>query len=127
MAADFGTELSCVRDIDQNGSVVTGPRVVAEALARRLSTPRGRVIDDPNFGFDLTQFINDDTTKSGLVAMQSGASAECLKDERVLQAVTTASLLNGVLTVRVNFTTAAGPFSLVLAVSQTSVAVLSVT
>lgn len=114
--AEFGLELSCTSDIDPNGSMVTGTRAVAEALFRRLITPRGRVIDDPNYGTDLRQFINDDTTKSSTMALQSTVVQECLKDERVLQCTCTATLARSILTVKINFTTADGPFVFVVSV-----------
>lgn len=126
--ADFGTDLAGVADIDPTGAVVTGTRAVGEAIARRLSTPRGRVIDDPNYGTDLTQFVNDDIGTRTLSELQASAIAEALKDERVLTCRCTATLSRvGVLSVQVSYTTADGPFALVLSVSQTSVQVLSVT
>lgn len=129
MAADtdYGTDLAGVGDLDPYGAVVSGTLVVAQACARRLSTPRGRVIDDPNYGFDLTQFINDDATNSSLAALRAGTVSECLKDERVLTATCDAVLARNVLTVTVKLTTGDGPFSLVLTVDKTSVQVLSVT
>lgn len=125
--ADFGTELSCTRDIDPNGSMTTGPRVVAEALYRRLITPRGRVIDDPNYGSDISQFVNDDTTKQSLVGVQAAVISECIKEERVLLVTCNVVLLNSMMTVTIKFTTADGPFTLVVSASQTSVTLLSVT
>lgn len=125
---DYGTDLDGVGDLDPYGAVVSGTLVVAQACARRLSTPRGRVIDDPNYGFDLTQYINDDVNSSSLAALRAGTVSECLKDERVLTATCDAVLSrSGILTVTIKITTSDGPFTLVLSVSQTSVNVLSVT
>lgn len=125
--ADYGTDISGVGDIDPYGSIVTGPRIVAEACARRLSTPQGRVIDDPNYGFDLTQFINDDVTNASLAQLRAGAVEECLKDERVLTARCDAVFAKSILTVTIAIVDGDGPFSLVLSVSATSVSILSVT
>ena len=126
--ADFGSDISCVTDISPDGRVVTGNRVVAEAIARRLSTPRGRLIDDPNYGFDLGGYIHDDMSSADLASLQNGAGAECLKDERVIAADVLATLSAiGLLTVTVSLTTGLGPFRLVLSVSATSFSVLSVT
>jgi len=125
---DFGTDLSCVTDIAADGRAVTGRLVVAEACARRLITPRGRLIDDPDYGFDLTAYVNEDLTPSDLAALRSGAEQECAKDERVTSAVVEAELDGaGLLIVNIDLSTGDGPFSLVLAVSATSVSILSVT
>lgn len=57
---DYGTDLSCVVDLDAGLAEVTGNTLLAQALARRLITPRGGLLDDPNYGYDLTQFLNAD-------------------------------------------------------------------
>jgi phage baseplate assembly protein W len=124
---DFGTEVSCISDFAADGRTVTGNAVVGEAIARRLSTPRGRLIDDPNYGFDLTAYVFDDMTARDIAALCAGATAEALKDERVQDAAVQAVLAKGLLTVTVSITTALGPFRLVLAVTAVSFAVLSVT
>jgi phage baseplate assembly protein W len=125
---DFGTDISCVTDLADDGRTVTGRMVVAEAIARRLITPRGRLIDDPDYGYDLTAFINDDLTPAALAGLRSSTEQECLKDERVQGAEVEAELdAFGLLTVSVDLETADGPFSLVLAVSATTIAIISVT
>ncbi len=63
---------------------VRGFRVLLEALARRLSTPRGGLFYDPSYGFDVRAFLNsriNDETKYNLV---SGVENEVLQDPRVL-------------------------------------------
>jgi len=124
---DFGSEISCVQDIAADGRPAVGSLIVGEACMRRLITPRGRLIDDPNYGFDLSGYIHDDMGPRDIAALQVGASAECLKDERVLAADVKAVLSGqGILTVTVSLTTALGPFRLVLSVSSTTFSVLSV-
>jgi phage baseplate assembly protein W len=115
--SNFGTTWSCVSDITQPAVLVSGNQAVAEAIARRLQTPRGGLIDDPNYGYDLTAFINDDLTTPQLASIQSQVSAECLKDQRVRAAATTVTFFSGVLIVSIVLTTATGPFTLVLSVS----------
>lgn len=124
---DFGTDLSCVDDIASDGRVVSGFRVVAEAIARRWLCPRGRLIGYPNYGYDLTQFVNADLDARDLDELQSGAAAEAEKDERVERCVVTATLQDdGTLEVVGAVTTAQGPFQLVVAVSSVTLTLLSV-
>lgn len=124
---DFGSSWSCIQDITSPAIMASGFRVVAEAIARRWQTPRGGLIDDPNYGYDLTDFVNDDLSKPDLAQIAHLAGAEAEKDERVLACDVTATLLpSRLLVVSASVTTAAGPFQLVVSVSQLSVTLLQV-
>ena len=124
--ANYGTAQSCVTDIE--GRTVSGNRVVAEALARRLRTPRGRLIGYPNYGYDLTQYVNADMSPRDIAALCAGARNECMQDERVIGAVVSAVLgKDGILTVAIDVVGALGPFQMTLAVSSVTVNLLSVT
>lgn len=127
-AASFGSDVSCVTDFAADGRSATGNLVVGEAIARRWSTPRGRLIDDPNYGFDLTGYVFDDMGAQDIAALRAGAQAEAAKDERVVSVTVNADLdaHTGVLTITAFITTSLGPFQLVVAVSATSFTLLSV-
>lgn len=127
MAVDLGTDVGGVFDINPEGKLVSGRRCLAEAVARRLITPRGRLIDDPNYGTDLREYLNDDMGPRDLAIMFSAASAECLKDERVVGADVTGTFVNGVVTLNITITDSDGPFTLVLTVSHVTVQILAVT
>jgi phage baseplate assembly protein W len=123
--ADLGRDLACVDDLTPDMSEVTGRRCLAEAIARRYQTDRGSLIGDPNYGFNLTNFVNSDLGTGDLAALQSGAEAEALKDERVLAVTVVATQdTQGLMTVTVTLTDAAGPFILTLAVSAVTVKIL---
>ena len=126
MSVDFGNDLSCVSDIAADGRTVDGIRCVVEAISRRLSTPRGRLIGDPNYGTDLTGLVNADMSPREIAALRSVLIAECLKDERIIAVEATATLAkSGVLTVTLLCTSALGPFKLTLGVSSVTVEVLN--
>ncbi len=128
MAVDLGTsDISCIKDFVSDGRVVTGRLVVAEAIARRLWTPRGRLIDDPNYGLDVPGYINQDMSSQDVAALQVLIEQECRKDERVVSAAVVLALAtNGIATLTIDLTTSAGPFKLTLAVGETTYSVLSV-
>jgi hypothetical protein len=112
-------------------SVSRGFIVVAEAIARRLQTPRGALLDDANYGTDLTEELNNDIDASDLGRIASATTSECLKDQRILHADTTVTFTTdpsrpGELDVTISLTTLLGPFTLVLAVSQVDVSILNV-
>lgn len=127
MAVDFGKALSCVNDFSPDAKMVSGFRVVGEAIARRWITPRGRLIGYPNYGFDLTEYVNADVTDRDLAGLRAQASAEALKDERVQSCTVSTSLAtDGVLTVTAEVGTAQGPFQLVVAVTSVTLDLLSI-
>ncbi len=124
--ASFGTCWSCVSDVTMPAVMVSGNTCVAEALLRRFTTPRGRLIDDPNYGLDIPSYIGTAQTSASLSKLARQANAEAAKDERVLRADLVISLALGVLRISGIVYTANGPFQLVAEVSSITVALLQV-
>jgi phage baseplate assembly protein W len=122
-ATTYGSCWSCVSDLASPGTFVTGNRAIAEAIARRLQTPRGGLIDDPTYGYDLTDFVDADVSPADLARMQSNVVAECLKDERVSGASVSVLLTAaGVMIATIKLEPVGGqPFTLVLSVSAVAV------
>lgn len=117
----LGSCWSCVDDLVMPSTMATGQRCVAEAIARRWATPRGGLVGDTNYGYDLTDFISDDLDRAGLAAISHQAAIEAKKDERVLTcSVTVTSNADGTLSVVAGVTTAAGPFQLVGTVTDSN-------
>jgi phage baseplate assembly protein W len=123
---DYGTAWSCVDDLSMPSVTVKGNRIVAEAVARRLITRRGQLVDDPNYGFALTDYLEADLNAADLARIQTGVQAECLKDERVSGATATVTFAGSLLVVTIVFTTSTGPFTLVLSVNDVSATLLQV-
>ena len=131
MSTDYGTDLAIAFtsngvDMDPAGREVSGRTNLSYALVRRLVTPRGRLLDDPNYGFYVPGYLNDDLDTTGLAQIRAGVEAECAKDERVTSATVQPSFLNGVLTLTILVNDASGPFSLVLAVTSVTVTILTI-
>lgn len=118
-SSTFGTCWSCISDLTMPATMVSGNRAVAEAIIRRLTTPRGRLINDPNYGYDVTNLINDGTTPTQLAQAQKLASFEAKKDPRVIQCQVRIQLTGGVLIVTATPQLATGPFTLVFSLSNT--------
>lgn len=113
MAADHGEDLSCVHDMDSRCSVASGRRTLAEAYVRRITTPRGMLIDDPDYGIDITDYLNDDVTPRDIARLRSQMVAEGEEDERIERvevAVTTPRGGTGAYKFDVTLTDADGPF-----------------
>lgn len=125
-SVNYGHDLWCITDLDPGMIEVDGRRCLAQAIARRLITPRGGLIDDPNYGYDLTAFLNGDFDQPTLARMNGQIVAECLKDERVVSASSQVVVTGGVLIVTIAITDGLGPFPLVLSISNVSVQILSI-
>ena len=125
---DYGTDFSCVEDLETTLSTVSGPMVVVEAVVRRWSTPTGGLLGDPNYGFDLSAYCNADVTPRDVAQLSDSLNAEAEKDERVLECTSTVTLAtDGTLSVTANLTLLDGEeFTLVLAVSAVTVELLRV-
>lgn len=115
----IGVDLSCTDDLQPDFSLVSGRQLLAEALYRRWTTDRGALLGDPNYGTNLTDYINDDIDALGIAQCQSDCEAEARKDERVVSIKTQASLDNlSSLNLSVEIDDGAGPFTLTLNITS---------
>jgi len=83
--ADYGTDVSCTDGL-QTGVLVSGNRLLAQALYRRLITPRGMLRGgekEADYGIDLVGLIGNINYPGMLAALPGQIRSECLKDERV--------------------------------------------
>lgn len=131
-AVDFGQDTSCTTSL-RTGQLVSGPRLVAEALYRRFTTPRGMLRggeDEANYGLDLVGIIGSVSTKSDAAALEGRILSEAQKDERIQSvSVTVNATTSGPSTsfaIAISATTAAGPFTLQLAVSAVTVELIGI-
>lgn len=81
----FGSDMSCVDDLTEDMAEVDGSttRALAEALIRRIGTPRGSVLDAPDYGIDLRSYLHRGSTQSELLGLAGDVSNEWRKDDRV--------------------------------------------
>lgn len=122
----FGTDISCVDDLDPTFGLVAGNTTLAQAILRRLSTPRGGLLDDPDYGYDVRSLLADEGTLRSLTAARVAIANEVEKDERVFSCDVELEFLAPAesLLIRLEVTTARGPFRLVLEASQVNVEIL---
>lgn len=114
-------------DLSMPSYMASENQVVAEAILRRWSTSPGQLIDDPNYGFNVMDLVNDDLGPKDIAYAQQQLAQECQKDERVRSASVVVTLsVAGLVTIAATVVTAAGPFKLVVEVSAVSVSLLLV-
>ena len=129
MPTDFGTDVSTFvdGDLDPFFRVISGKRVVAEAIVRRWTTPQGGLFFDENFGRDVRDLLGQATSPQTLFALKTALTLQAEEDERVREATVDVSLdpKTRRLVIRGEIETAEGPFTLVVAVTDLSVELLS--
>lgn len=77
---DLGSDFGGVTDLDPAMPTVSGRLCLAQALARRLTTPAGALLEDPDYGYDTRLLVNAVFNRA---FVEARIAAECLKDERV--------------------------------------------
>ena len=132
MATNFGRDISCTDSL-RTGRFVSGVRLVAEAAYRRLITPRGTLRggeEEENYGFDLSSLIGSVVTASDAAALEGRIANELLKDERISTVTAVVTMTkrgpSTFFDVDVSATTAEGPFTLQLSVTDVTVELLGI-
>ncbi|KYG11405.1 hypothetical protein BE21_57485 [Sorangium cellulosum] len=64
-------------------------QMLIQAAIMRLSTERGTYWNDPEYGYDITEAVNDAFDSARLLALQTDVKAELEKDERIESAIVT--------------------------------------
>ena len=123
LGVDIGTPGAA--DLDPYFGLVREGRCLVEALARRLVTPRGSLLNYPRYGYDLRQWINAELDASDLREIERAAAEECRADERVDEVQLEAAFSDDRLTLTGTVTAITGQtFRLTLAVSEVTVIIL---
>ena len=137
----LGSDLAGVNDLTSTMAEVQGRVALAQSLGRRLITPRGALIYDVNFGYDLNQFVNADVSQADISQIQGYVRQEMLKDQRVISAQVSAQYVGpsqvqaaltaivatpspypvGVIVLNIAITDSLGPFTLTVTVDNVSV------
>ena len=119
----YGTDLACITDIDPRMASVSSTAALFQALVRRLDCPRGGLVDDRDYGFDLRGAMNRGLTRANLVGISSAVRAELEKDDRVESVSVTSTISSDgtelTVTARVRpYDESAGPFTLIVGVTS---------
>lgn len=128
-ALALGVDVDTAFGLPRRWNLCTGSKNVGNAIARRLSTPRGSLPSDLDYGYDVRALLNSGLTRAGMSQAKGAITAQVEKEERVLSVADIAFVFDTTtpaptLKIGMNVDTDTGPFALVLAVSQVSIDVL---
>lgn len=122
---DYGTDVSAIPSL--SFELKTGIDNLAEAIARRFSTPRGGLFYDLDYGYDLRDLVNKRFTGDSVYEIASEIAAEAEKDPRILSADAELEKTGDrSYKIALQLETAEGPFELILAIDAVTVEVLHV-
>lgn len=130
---NYGREVSCTTSL-LTGRYVSGVTVVAQAIYRRLTTPRGLLLGGESeacYGLDLMSLVGSVSDSRSASSLPGRIENECRKDERIetvkATVVRTVDGPSTTYTITIQATTALGPFTLQMLVSAVTVELLGVT
>lgn len=130
MPTDFGTDLALELidgqwDLPATAKTRSGPALVAQAVALRLTHAPGTWPAIPDFGSRLARAHGDSFTEAELAALEQSLRAQVLEEPRVDSATVRVDLTLSTSRLRVFVTgfTAEGPFDLVLRLDGTQLTV----
>lgn len=114
--------------IGKNVTLVTGFENLGLQLIKRLSTPRGALFYDPNYGDDVRLFLNKPITPSTIKQIEYVVKTQCEQDPRVDNADVSVTYNQSILAliVTISITTFLGPFTLVISVSSLTIEMLTI-
>lgn len=129
LPAAFGLDLACgVRGLDTTRTA-TGMELYLQALLNRYRTPRERLLDDPSYGYDLSELLSDEFDYANprtILEVQSGVRAEALKDDRTETCFASVAFESAArrLLVTIRGECAEGPYEMTIAATAVSVEML---
>ncbi len=127
--ANYGTDTAATTDTSPVWGIASGTTNLAYSLVRRLSTPRGGLFYDLNYGTDLRAYVNRRISGAAVNNLPADISAECAKDDRVQATTETVAFTSQTraLTVAIEVQPIVGQaFTLILAATSVNVTLLSV-
>lgn len=129
----YGTDIWCTGEM-VSGRRAKGSTVVAQALYRRLITPRGMLRggdDESAYGFDIAGFVGAVGYPAAVAQLPGQVANELEKDQRVQSVAVTAAIErtpSGLMSITLNLDVKLyeedESFSLVVGVNDTSVTLL---
>lgn len=123
----YGTETDCT-DKMLPGRLVSGPLAVAQAVYRRWTTTRGMLLEDPNYGRNVKDYLSMELTLATAQRIPGELKSEAMKDDRI-DSCDVDSNISGrgaALTVDLGFDfhCADGPFSLSVLLTPTTAEII---
>lgn len=122
----YGIDLVCVSDIDPLMAETLSDTVasLAQDSFHRVTTPRGALPDDPNFGIDVRSMLSAGMTQATIRTVSGAIHGELKKDDRITD-VEVSVIFSGSfraptanITIRITPADGSSAFNLIMAVTD---------
>jgi phage baseplate assembly protein W len=123
MTTDYGSDLLCWDDLDEDAREVEGVDVVAQDAYHELISPRGSILEDPDAGAGVRTLLQQKVSP-GFVASIPGRLANAIqRDPRIDAASGKATSKDGGQSVEceLHAETGEGPFRLVFVLTEDTI------
>lgn len=122
-ASGYGSDLVCVSDIDPSIRMTDPARIedLAQDAFHRITTPRGNLPDDSDYGIDVSEMLSSPDDATTLIMQESIIRLELLKDDRYRNVDVTAGVAAKVRTFTIQITPedpALRTFTLIVPITQ---------
>ena len=126
---DYGSDVSAFPDLDPTFTEITGPLVIAEAIAARWSMAQGHCEDDPDAGFYAVLMLNRPMSVAEAYKAQQKLQTEAEKDQRVYSCPTRVTWDPGTQAMIVSATVDSmyGVFPLTVSIDKVTLKILGIT
>ena len=118
----YGTDLACVLqadgsiDLDPGMGECSGPTLLVQRVIRRITTPRGSVVDCPNDCIDIRNYLRSGVLASTPTNLQIQLQQELAKEPGLTAVAVGVKYViqTATLTITINATTSYGPLALII-------------
>jgi phage baseplate assembly protein W len=118
----FGVDLEWRDDLSATAREITGEELLEQEVHHRLSTPRGALITDPDFGMDLRAELSQKASSTRRASLIARIRGELTKDDRILDVKGKATWTGNTVDVQLKIYPSDGqPFDMVLGVTDAAV------
>jgi phage baseplate assembly protein W len=123
----WGSDLDCADDLAFNMAELTKDNMllVVQSCYRRLTTRRGTLDYDPDYGIDVLHLLNAGLTRTDLIRIQGQVVCELSKDDRLETVECRATFAEETLTLEITGMTRVGEFELTMGVTAAGAKLLS--
>ena len=123
----WGSDLDCADDLTENMAELQKDDLllVVQSCYRRLSTPRGLLEDDPDYGFDVVGLLHSGLTARDMSRVSGQVVAELTKDDRLETVEARATFDGSTLEIEIKGSTRIGDFSLTIGVTAAGAEILA--
>jgi phage baseplate assembly protein W len=123
----WGSDLDCANDLTENMAELTKDDMllVVQSCYRRLTTRRGTLDYDPDYGIDVVHLLHSGVSQKDLIRIKGQVECELTKDDRLETVECRVTYADETLTLEITGMTRIGTFEMTMGVTIATAQLLS--